>query len=127
MELEGRAESCQGRVTASLAGCLHYMYENEAPSRTAAYALWRLNWIHPFCQGNGRTSRALAYFVLCLKYEKWFPGAPVHELIRRDRDEYCWLLTQTDKTVDGDNMADLGPIQLFLERLFEEQINSVVT
>jgi fido (protein-threonine AMPylation protein) len=26
-----------------------------------AYALWRLNWIHPFTDGNGRTARAVAY------------------------------------------------------------------
>lgn len=32
----------------------------------AAYALWRLNWIHPFRGGNGRTSRCLAYLIVCL-------------------------------------------------------------
>lgn len=26
-----------------------------------AYGLWRLNWIHPFINGNGRTARALCY------------------------------------------------------------------
>ncbi len=26
-----------------------------------AYVMWRLNWIHPFADGNGRTSRAAAY------------------------------------------------------------------
>jgi Fic family protein len=25
-----------------------------------AYVLWRLNWIHPFGDGNGRTARAIA-------------------------------------------------------------------
>ncbi|MCY4556856.1 MAG: Fic family protein, partial [Chloroflexi bacterium] len=28
----------------------------------AAYVLWRLNWIHPFINGNGRTARAACYF-----------------------------------------------------------------
>ena len=32
----------------------------------AAYALWRFNWIHPFRGGNGRTSRAIAYLILCM-------------------------------------------------------------
>jgi Fic family protein len=27
----------------------------------SAYVLWRLNWIHPFDDGNGRTARALSY------------------------------------------------------------------
>jgi Fic family protein len=33
--------------------------------KTAAYLLWRLNWIHPFGGGNGRTSRAVSYLVSC--------------------------------------------------------------
>ena len=32
-----------------------------------AYVLWRLNHIHPFINGNGRTARAASYFVICLK------------------------------------------------------------
>jgi Fic family protein len=27
----------------------------------AAYVLWRLSWIHPFEDGNGRTARAASY------------------------------------------------------------------
>jgi fido (protein-threonine AMPylation protein) len=39
----------------------------------AAYALWRLGWIHPFHDGNGRTARALAYAVLRIASQraKW--------------------------------------------------------
>jgi Fic family protein len=33
----------------------------------AAYVLWRLNWIHPFTDGNGRTARAASYLILCLR------------------------------------------------------------
>lgn len=100
--------------------------QTEAPSYVAAYVLWRLNWIHPFAQGNGRTARATSYFILCQRYKKWFPGTPVLELIRRDRDEYCQLLAAADKTVDDQGMADLVPIQQFLERLLIEQIQSVM-
>jgi Fic family protein len=39
-----------------------------------AYVMWRLNWIHPFTDGNGRTSRAVAYFVLCAKVGYRLPG-----------------------------------------------------
>jgi len=28
------------------------------PTTLAAFALWNLNWIHPFIEGNGRTARA---------------------------------------------------------------------
>lgn len=42
--------------------CLSMIHENwtivQSPTILAAYALWRLNWIHPFIEGNGRTARA---------------------------------------------------------------------
>lgn len=37
------------------------------PMVLPAYALWRLNWIHPFVEGNGRTARAACYYLICLK------------------------------------------------------------
>lgn len=41
----------------------------------AAFALWRLNWIHPFAEdGNGRTARALAYLTLCIRIGIDLPG-----------------------------------------------------
>ena len=43
----------------------------------AAYCLWRLNYIHPFINGNGRTARALCYFVVCIKLGRPLPGAPI--------------------------------------------------
>jgi Fic family protein len=36
--------------------------------------MWRLNWIHPFAGGNGRTSRAVSYLVLCAKLGYRIPG-----------------------------------------------------
>lgn len=41
------------------------------PIHLCAYVLWRCNWIHPFFDGNGRTTRGLAYltFLLRLGYE----------------------------------------------------------
>lgn len=33
----------------------------------ASYVMWRLNWIHPFADGNGRTSRILSFVVLSVK------------------------------------------------------------
>ena len=33
----------------------------------AAYALWRLNWIHPFVNGNGRTARLFSYFLMTMR------------------------------------------------------------
>ena len=40
----------------------------------SSYVLWRLNHIHPFVNGNGRTARAACYFVLCVKSGGWLGG-----------------------------------------------------
>ncbi|HQS96288.1 Fic family protein [Novosphingobium sp. 17-62-19] len=31
---------------------IHENWENLSPTQMAAYGLWRLNWIHPFIEGN---------------------------------------------------------------------------
>ena len=43
----------------------------------AAYCLWRLNHIHPFINGNGRTARALCYYVVCVKV-RWSTPRRAH-------------------------------------------------
>ena len=42
-----------------------------------SWGLWRLNHIHPFVNGNGRTSRAVCYFILCVKAGGLLPGSPI--------------------------------------------------
>src|SRR5271170_2357270 len=37
------------------------------PISLAVYVYWSINYIHPFINGNGRTARIAAYYVLCLK------------------------------------------------------------
>ncbi len=53
-------------------------YVND-PTKTSAvhisaYLLWRLNWIHPFVDGNGRTSRMISYIALCIRLGIQLPG-----------------------------------------------------
>ena len=56
------------------------------PTLLAAYALWRLNWIHPFVEGNGRTARAACYYLICMKQGKLLLGKKiVPERIRENR------------------------------------------
>jgi len=47
------------------------------PTELAAYGLWRLNWIHPFVEGNGRTARATCYYILCVRSGALLPGRKV--------------------------------------------------
>src|SRR3546814_2892499 len=59
------------------------------PTELAAFGLWRLNWIHPFIEGNGRTARAACYFLLCVRSGALLPGRKiVPERIKEDRDGY---------------------------------------
>ena len=98
---------------------------DQNPFLAAAFVLWRLNWIHPFAQGNGRTSRALCYFVICQKFDIWLPGAPIlPELIKANRPEYCELLKNADLT-EKNGILDLLPIANFLERLLFSQLSTV--
>jgi Fic family protein len=82
----------------------------------AAYVLWRFNWIHPFAGGNGRTSRALAYFIVCVDNGAMLPGEPtMPHLIYERRDDYiaalraadASVLDDTDATPDVSVMCDL--------------------
>ncbi len=42
----------------------------------SAYVMWRLNWIHPFADGNGRTARIVSYVVLTIRSGFILPGTP---------------------------------------------------
>lgn len=63
----------------------------------AAVVMWRLNWIHPFTEGNGRTSRAASYLVLCAKEQILLPGGySVPEQIVENRTPYYSALEDGD-------------------------------
>lgn len=63
----------------------------------SSFVMWRLNWIHPFTDGNGRTSRASAYLVLCANLKAWFPGNDtIAEQIVRNRHPYYEALEAAD-------------------------------
>lgn len=69
----------------------------EHPTMLPAYALWRLNWIHPFVEGNGRTARAACYYLICMKQEKLLGGKKiVPERIRENREPYYAALQSAD-------------------------------
>lgn len=90
----------------------------------AAFVLWRLNRIHPFINGNGRTARAACFFVLCVKSGGWLPYDPIlPELIKQNRDEYVSILQTIDESERAGNM-DVSPLAAFLTKLITEQVAS---
>ena len=99
-------------------------WERLDPVLQAAYVLWRLNWIHPFINGNGRTARVTCYYVLCLRMGGWLPGATLlPDLIRQNRGEYVLALKKADASFSN-GQFDLSALHSLLERLLNEQINS---
>ena len=92
------------------------------PVYLAAFVLWKLNHIHPFINGNGRTARASCYFVLCVKVGGWLPGTTIlPELIRRNRPEYVQALQAADASVQAGQL-DLTVLHAFLTRLLQDQL-----
>jgi prophage maintenance system killer protein len=97
-------------------------WETADPVTLSAYCLWRLNSVHPFINGNGRTARATCYFVLCVKAGGWLPGQTIlPELIRRDRPQYIEVLKQVDASA-AQGELNLTPLHAFLSKLLDEQL-----
>ncbi|WP_425501562.1 Fic family protein [Roseobacter ponti] len=80
------------------------------PVELSAFVLWKLNHIHPFVNGNGRTARAASYFVLCVKLGGWLEGDTIlPELLRANREEYVEALKLVDESADNGSV-DLSPL-----------------
>lgn len=91
---------------------------------TAAYVLWKLNWIHPFINGNGRTARVTCFYVLCLRMGGWLPGSKLlPDLIKQNRNEYVAALKVADRSY-ATGKIDLVGLHALLERLLDEQLAS---
>ena len=93
-----------------------------SPVHVCSYLLWRCNWIHPFRNGNGRTTRGLAYlaFILRLRYEPG--GSPTFiERIGDDKNLYysalddadaAWIQGRLDVSLMETKVAELLSAQL---------------
>ncbi len=87
-----------------------------------AYVMWRLNWIHPFSDGNGRTSRAVAYLVLCAKLGDRLPGRKtLPEQIAENKTPYYDALEKADEAWDR-NIIDTSVMQVLLESYLAVQL-----
>ncbi|HNJ47716.1 MAG TPA: Fic family protein [Novosphingobium sp.] len=89
-----------------------------------AYVMWRLNWIHPFTDGNGRTSRALAYFVLCAKIGYRLPGhETLPEQIAADKGPYYQALEVIDEHW-AEGQLNLAALEELLDQCLAKQLLS---
>jgi Fic family protein len=103
---------------------IHENWDNLSPTQLAAYGLWRLNWIHPFIEGNGRTARAVCYYLLCVKYGGLLPGDKiVPERIRENRAPYYEALKAADRAWADGNL-DLSELEAYLANLLDQQLTN---
>lgn len=88
----------------------------------AAYVLWKLNWIHPFADGNGRTARAVAYVVMSIKLDSVLPGAPtIPEQIAGNKTPYYDALEAADKHL-LDGKVDVSDLEEMLNGMLSTQL-----
>lgn len=103
---------------------IHENWDNLSPTQLAAYGLWRLNWIHPFIEGNGRTARAVCYYLLCVKYGGLLHGDKiVPERIRENRKPYYEALKSADRAWADGNL-DLTELEAYLADLLDRQLTN---
>jgi len=104
---------------------ISFIHENWfflTPTQLAAYGLWRLNWIHPFIEGNGRTARATCYYLLCVRSGALLPGSKiVPERIRENRQPYYEALRAADTAWDNGNL-DISVMENYLAVLLQAQL-----
>ena len=92
-----------------------------------AYVLWKLNWIHPFSDGNGRTARAVAYVVLSIKLDSLLPGAPtIPEQIAGDKTPYYKALESADLGLQSGRI-DVSNLESMLEAMLAKQLLNAAT
>ena len=99
---------------------VNWGWQSTDPVELAANALWRINHIHPFINGNGRTARAVCYFILCVKSGGLLPGTEIlPELLRRDetRAQYREALREAD-------WENLEPLIALIRDLLVRQLGS---
>ena len=105
---------------------LSVVHENwtviENPMVLPAFALWRMNWIHPFVEGNGRTARAACYYLICMKLGRILPGSRiVPERIRDNRQPYYEALQAAARAWE-DGQFDFSQLAAYLSDLLKAQL-----
>jgi len=93
------------------------------PTVLPAYVLWRLNWVHPFIEGNGRTARAACYYLICLRNGGLLPGRKiVPERIRENREPYYAALQEADRHWANGHF-NVDTLASYLEGLLQAQLS----
>jgi Fic family protein len=97
-------------------------WEGSTPIHLGSYVMWRLNWIHPFADGNGRTSRIVSYIVLSVRAGAILPGTPtIPDQIVDNRVPYFDALDAAD-IAWKEGRADVSKMEELLAALLARQL-----
>jgi Fic family protein len=108
----------------SMCAYVNEHWNKKSPMHLCAYVLWKLNWIHPFSDGNGRTARAVAYVVLSTKLDSLLPGSPtIPEQIAGDKDPYYKALEAADLGLEN-GAIDVSELEKMLDGMLAKQLLS---
>lgn len=101
-------------------------WENKTAVHLSSYVMWRLNWIHPFSDGNGRTSRMVSYLVLCVRLGLLLPGRnTIPDQIVDNRNPYFDALESADNAETGGEV-DLSKMEELIENMLAVQLAGVM-
>jgi len=107
----------------SLCDYVNENWEEKTALHLASFVMWRLNWVHPFADGNGRTSRITSYLVLCIKAGYLFPGTPtIPDQIVQDRQQYFEALDAADLAWKKGETVDVSLMETLLGGLLAKQL-----
>jgi Fic family protein len=111
-------------VADEVQGMCEYVNDNwdKSAVHLAAYVLWKMNWIHPFADGNGRTARAASYVVMSIKLDSLLPGTPtIPEQIASDKKPYYDALEEADKAW-ASGRIDVSALESLLSDMLAQQL-----
>lgn len=105
-----------------------YVNENwgRSPLYLASYVMWRLNWIHPFVDGNGRTTRMTSFVVLCVRLGYRVPGSnTIPEQISEAKELYYEALERADAAFEQGRI-DVSAMEALVGQLLTNQLAAVI-
>ena len=109
-----------------MCGYVNDNWHERSAFHLSAYIMWRLNWIHPFRDGNGRTSRILSYLALCLRLGYVLPGSPtIPQQIQDNRKPYFDALESADDIM-AKGRIDLSVMESMIKGMLATQLLSVI-
>lgn len=102
---------------------LAVMWPSAGALDVAAFALWRILWVHPFKDFNGRAARAFAYICLCLKTGRLLPSPETFFNAALWQEGFVACVQESHATFEA-GALDLSRMRSFLDALVKFQAHT---